>query len=406
VDPASAYITPDEPTVDPSDAVVYSPRYSFLDEYPELSPSDLPAHPETRAQLIEQLSARKLGTPKLLRRLFYLRQYHYHYRGLASQRSYQILIDVAINEASYGAVPSLLKEMRHSGIHVEDWTTDTWVLWIRWMVRYGKWSEAWHKVQQTFPRSPLGNKRGLPLELWLEFWASAKSGSIRRLVRDEFGKKKLQVVEAPYELAYDMGRYHILMDHAPTLHQRQIEIVPPRVVYAIVRARLWGRKREWAMEITRNYFRTVASHPHPEPSDLRMCLKLIHLHIAIGWRKLGFPTLRAMEDIVDELLALNQNVVPDARTLVLLLRALIGTRLPAINGHRLVQRYKARYGEEIKDKRVRLRLASLGVKERNRKVLGRCIRRRAEVEKVKRGSLDFWRWKRLMRRHKGLSLNR
>lgn len=332
-------------------------------------------------------------------------KYHKQYCRFTSQRSFRILIDIAIKQANFGSVHFLLREMERSGINPAQWTHDTWAIWVRWMVRTGKWPDAWQAVQQSFPRSLVNDQPQIPLAVWLEFWAGAKRGAMRQRVKDQSGKtRRYTVVHFPYELNSDMGRYHILMDNAPMLDQHRTQAVPARVVYAIVRARLWGGKRDWAVAITRNFFRTAAATDDPLGKVDSACLGLIHLHLAVGWKKFGFPALRTGQAILNELLELNPRVRPDSRTLALLLRMLGRTALSGINAERLVKQFEKKYGAGIGRERVLLRVAALAVKEKNVKVLDRTIKRQERSVGLKRrGCLEYWRWRKLIRRRRILA---
>lgn len=399
LDPASSYALPgDTQEIDPAEvSSLQSTALNPLDcNYP---PRPTFAPPRAPGELVANLlgwRSLEYNSPVPFETFH---QYHKQHRRFASQRSFRILADVAINEANFGSVRFLFREMERSGVTPAQWTHDTWAIWVRWMVRRGKWPDAWQTVQRSFPRSLVNDQGGLPLEVWLEFWAAAKRGATRRLVQDESSKKRwYTVVHFPYELNSDMGRYHILMENAPMLDQHRTQAVPPRVVYAIVRARLWGGKRDWAMEITRNFFKTAVETDDLEGKAKKMCLGLIHLHLAIGWKTLGFPALRAGESILKELLELNPTITPDPRTLALLLRMLGRTRLSGANAERLLKRFKGRYGDAVEQERVRLRVAMLALKEKNVKVLNRIITRQARTTGLKRrGCLEYWRWRRLTR---------
>jgi len=69
--------------------------------------------------------------------------------------------------------------------------------------------------------------------------------------------------------------------------------------------------------------------------------------------------------VISELVKLNPRVTPNSTTVLLLLRHLRQTSKCADSGLRLVTRYKRLYGDEVDDERVRLRLASLAIKQNN-----------------------------------------
>jgi hypothetical protein len=316
--------------------------------------------------------------------------YHCKYFPLQSQKSFRLLARVAVDEANFGAVRTLLRQMEVKGI-VNDWRDPFWTAWVRHMVRRGDWGEAWQIITRSFR-----GQSGIPLRLWIEFWGSAKLRAKRRLIKDDFGNMILRPVHLPYELNFDMSRYHVLMDNMPSITESEARATPARLVYAIVRARLWSGKREWAMELTKDYFRNAI-----DDAEFRWCLKLLNLHLGLGWVKMGFPTLRSMQRIMDELLELQPSVKPDSTALFLLLRALKGTKHCGIHASWLINEFKARYGDSIVDQKVRRRAASLAAKSGERKLFRRMIRQERKARK-KNDLRELWHWRKLNRQYRSM----
>ncbi|OBZ78690.1 hypothetical protein A0H81_00818 [Grifola frondosa] len=158
--------------------------------------------PASAAELHENMVHYILSSssPALLQRML---SYHAAFSTLHSTASFNILIRLAIRMSSYGTVPFLLEKMRLERI---PGNSDTRALRVRWMVRTGKWDQAWNDERKVAEDEGVA----MPLSVWLEFFEIAKRGTIWRPVKDlddpTSHRKRLDALEdsvAP-------GRYRVL----------------------------------------------------------------------------------------------------------------------------------------------------------------------------------------------------
>jgi len=326
-----------------------------------------------------------------------LHAYHTCFPAFQTHQSFRVLAEIAINEAKFEAVRRLWIEMDRKGM-LSDWDSlddggvSLWAVWVRWMVRQGKWIEAWKTAQRwrtkmaKLSASELASE-GLPHAIWIEFLGKAHktvdrpsslgSGPRRRshLTDDELPNVR-GLVEGG-----DLGleeQHRLLMRQPPHCNRSQITNVRPRTIYALIRARLRLGDREWSMKVIRDWFERMGSETaRTDTKGNRACLRLLHLYLALAFPlpngqriaesgvPKGFASIREMEAAVTELIQLNPRVKPNSTTVLLFLRHLRLTAECADNGVRLVTRYKRLYGDEVDDKRVRLRLASFAIKQNN-----------------------------------------
>lgn len=329
-----------------------------------------------------------------------LHAYHARFPTLQTHRSFRVLAEIAINEAKFDAVRRLWIEMNRKGMlsdwdSLEDGGVSLRAVWVRWMVRQGKWTEAWKALQRWRVRMiKLSASRfvseGLPHAIWIEFLGKAHKRVDRPRARtpscppDGEPPNTWVVVEGG-ELGPD-ERYKLLMRHPPHRNHSQITNVRPRTIYALIRSRLRLGDREWPMDIIRNWFERMGSAKAiTDTKGNRACLRFLHLYLALAFppptgRRMagsgcprGFTLVREMEAVVNESIKLNPRVKPNSTTVLLLLRHLRQTSKCADNAARLVARYKRLYGNEVDDKRVRLQLAQLAVKQNNPRAFRRAL---------------------------------
>ncbi|KAF9650070.1 hypothetical protein BDM02DRAFT_3268263, partial [Thelephora ganbajun] len=328
-----------------------------------------------------------------------LHTYHARFPALQTHRSFRALAEIAINEAKFKAVRRLWIEMDRKGM-LSDWDSlddggvSLWAVWVRWMVRQGKWVEAWKTAQRW--RAKMAKlsalklaSEGLPHAIWIEFLGKAH-GSVDRLSSSGSGSRRRNCVtgEEPSNARglveggeLGLGEHHkLLTRQSPHRNHSQITNVRPRTIYALVRARLRLGDREWSMNVIRKWFERMGSEKaKTDTKGNRACLRLLHLYLALAFPlpngkqtagsgiPKGFSSVREMETVVNGLMELNPRVKPNSTTVLLLLRHLRPTAKCADNGVRLVTRYKRLYGDDVDDERVRLRLASFAIKQNNPK---------------------------------------
>ena len=334
-----------------------------------------------------------------------LHAYHACFPAFQTHQSFRVLAEIAINEAKFEAVRRLWIEMDRKGI-LSDWDSlddggvSLWAVWVRWMVRQGKWIEAWKTAQRwrtkmaKLSASELASE-GLPHAIWIEFLGKAHksvdrpsslgSGSRRQSRLTDDGPPNVRDLVEGGDLGLE-EHHRLLMRQPPHCNHSQITNVRPRTVYALVRARLRLGDREWSMKVIRNWFERMGSEKaKADTKGNRACLRLLHLYLALAFPLLngqrmagsrvpkGSASVREMEAAVNELIKLNPRVKPNSTTVLLLLRHLRPTAKCAYNGVRLVTRYKRLYGGEVDDERVRLRLASFAIKQNNPTVFRKAL---------------------------------
>ena len=334
-----------------------------------------------------------------------LHSYHNRFPAFQTHQSFRVLVEIAINETKFKAVRHLWVEMDRKGM-LSDWDSlddggvSLWTVWVRWMVRQGKWVEAWKTIQRWRAKmaklsgSELASG-GLPHAIWVEFlgrayrWAdrSPSSGSSSRRQDCSIGDEPPNAPDraAGGDLSQE-ERFMLLMRQPPHRNRSQITNVRPRTIYALVRARLRLGDREWSLDVIRRWFEQMGSEKaETDTKGNRACFRLLNLYLALafplpnGQRATGagipkgFGSVRKMDALVKELTKLNPRVKPNSTTVLLLLRHLQPTADCADNGVRLVTRYKKLYGDEVDDGRVRLRLARLAVKQNNPTVFRKAL---------------------------------
>ena len=334
-----------------------------------------------------------------------LHAYHARFPALQTHRSFRVLAEIAINEAKFEAVQRLWIEMDRKGIlgdwdSLDDGGVSLWAVWVRWMVRQGRWVEAWKMAQKW--RTKMAKlsafelaSGGLPHAIWIEFLGKAHGsvdrppslgpGSRRRSRLADGGPLDTWDPPQSGELAPE-ERHKLLMRQPPHRNHSQITNVRPRTIYTLVRARLWLGDREWSLNVIRDWFKRMGSeNARTDTKGNRACLRLLHLYLALAFpppngRQMsgsavpkGFVLVREMEAVVSELMKLNPRVKPNSTTVLLLLRHLRRTAKCADRGVRLVNRYRRLYGDGVDDERVRLRLASFAVKQNNPMVFWRAL---------------------------------
>ncbi|KAI0721381.1 hypothetical protein C8T65DRAFT_631511 [Cerioporus squamosus] len=310
-------------------------------------------HPSTQHGLVQNLvNAITADRPTSLSQAL---SYHAAHPTLHSTASFNLLIRYAIRCASFRTVDRLLRQMIHDRIPGD---RDTRVLRVRAMVRSGQWSTAWQEETGRTKAEGLG----MPLPVWLEFFGTVKRGAIlSRASRDHRRTKegRAEFLQTP-DPTVTAARFDALMQHRPLVTPDEWQLVPPRVIRALVRALLDQDRRPAAIEMTRAYFQSL-------PRELNggwrhSCLAIIHLHMDPGRaRNLSahFSALQTLFAFLD----MHHCFQPTSSTLFLLLRTLKSTRRCGERADKLVYSFQRRWGPDILDDRVRRRWASLWLKQ-------------------------------------------
>jgi hypothetical protein len=339
---------------------------------------------------------------------------------LYSARSYNLLISLALRNAAFGTAERLLAVMRAQGVQGD---LETWKLRTRWLIRVGRWMDAWREGMRNIGRGhphfhtpEFGNgKEGMPLPIWLEFLGTMKRGAIRtcrrdpRRVRDQCGEEvvrepMLEVVqETEDRLATDATRYKMLMQHPPRLTATERTRIPPRAVYLAVQMMLRMDSKA-ALRFTEAYLKGLPSHIGHRWAQA--CLSIIHLHI-VSVSKRGLSAYHASRMTLNALLAIHPQLRPTSTTLLLLLRHLKQTRRCGTIAQSVVLAFRKRWGLRTMDQRVRRRVASLALKEGRMDIVADMLamertlgwpRRMWAVQKEVLGGTGRKTYRRLLRR--------
>lgn len=319
--------------------------------------------------------------------------------SLRSTRSYNLLIRLAIRHAAFKLAERLLGVMRAEGIQGD---LETWKLCTRWLIRTGRWGDAWKEVTRMTgrgePRTVFAHtgqaRADIPLPIWLEFFGTMKRGALRRRTRTRkwsrnehgsfFREAGFEVLrENGDRVVADSSRYGMLMSHPPALTQGELRRMPPRAMHLTVHLMLRTAQRDLAMKATTSYLRGLP--PKIDETWARACLDLIHLHIIFPPTKRGLSAHHKARKTVNSLLSLHPRLRPNSTTLLLLLRGLRSTTRCGTIAQNFVSSFKRRWGPKTEDQRVRRRVASLALKE------GRVDIAEAMVERE-----GYWRWPRRM----------
>lgn len=324
--------------------------------------------------------------------------YHYRHPGLRSTRSYNILISFSLRHGAFHTAEGLFKAMHADALEAD---LENWTLWVRLLVRSGRWNQAWKEVHMVplFRPSVRGKSttRGqriiLPLPIWLEFLGTSKLGSLkhrvmqrRRLpVESHEGPKILDTEEIQDDyMRTTVARYRTLLKNRPMPTVKEMKVTQPRVVYAFVRILYECQDRDSALSFTKSY---LTSLPRKiSTSWANKCLDIIHLHIVFGSPNVGLRGLFESRRIYLSLLRLHDAVHPTSTTAFLLLSHLKKVKRCGTIAERLVGWFKKQWGVGLEDRRLRRRVATLAAKEGRMDILCRIL----DIEKEKRWAHGTW----------------
>ncbi len=269
-------------------------------------------------------------------------EYHSSLPDMQSTRSYNLLLRLAIRHSAFGTAHTLLQLMRTSRV-TEDLTT--WKLYVRLLVREGRWSDAYNLVTdlpKDPSRAPFASD-GVPVSVWAELLGTTK----RRAFRGATHLRDPGMC--------NLTRYHHVMRQLPKLGIPAEDTPPPQVVYASVAALLRMQQREAARQVTAQFLSV-------DPRGLG--LRLVHLHVAAEPRRRTLMTFyRAFRDL-QGFRVVCPELKPNGTTLFLLLGHLKGVKQCGVIGHKLVGWFRRRWGNSVVSPGVERRSLALAVKEK------------------------------------------
>ncbi|KIJ21823.1 hypothetical protein PAXINDRAFT_178109 [Paxillus involutus ATCC 200175] len=332
----------------------------------------------------------------------------YHFdcpRRVRSTRSFNLLINLALRTTAFGTARRLFSAMRAEVIPAN---METWKLTVRWLVRTGRWGEAWKRVLSITERKELKYvsmttpTQPLPLPLWLELFGSQKRGALRRhntIHATGTGDATENTVAFPTSLvpcssqgssAVEQSQYRALMQVSPPLTSSNCDQLSPRTILVITRTMFQIGRRDLALSTTLSYLESLP--PRLRRSDRRVILDLVHLHLYMGTRG-GKPGLKrhfAQRRTLLKLLNARRDLTPSPMTLVLLLSSLRACRRSGSLGMQCLRLFQKRWGPHVQSSLVRRRITSLALKEGRLDIAEVNIR----AEKNTRCSQVGWRLQR------------
>ncbi|KZT30630.1 hypothetical protein NEOLEDRAFT_1237853 [Neolentinus lepideus HHB14362 ss-1] len=337
--------------------------------------------------------------------------YHDAYPNLHSTTSFNLLFQHCIRHASYGTVHNLLLQMSREGFEPN---TEMWKLWVRWMVKTGRWQHAWSEVTSK--------TTSIPLPVWLEFFGSVHSRAFRK--RDnETGKPIPAMQELQPSPELEATRYALLVQHWPKVDVTLYEHlqVQPHAIRVIVSSLLRSNLSSSAIQITKSYLENLPSQlTRKERSG---CLDIIHQHlIHHPMRTVNWPAYAALRELIGAFITSRPELGlrPTSTTLLLLLRGLKRAGRCGTIANAIMLEYKSRWGHSVVDERVRRRVASFARKEGRSDIVNEMMSEQEPVDVQRqiwqvqttviggsRGDrsqhrrLLRWQWRKtLVRRHK------
>ncbi|KAF7985258.1 hypothetical protein HWV62_6383 [Athelia sp. TMB] len=325
------------------------------------TPRPAPAVPRahTPAQLthnLRALAAAHAPLPALL-----AHHAHHQHAALRSRASFALLAVLALRHGATRVAHGVLREMgRAVGADAR-----AWALWVRAMVRQGRWDAAWAGVHASL-RDGGWEEPGMPLNVWLEFLAPPprllQPVPVAPTDHDPDDPTHREPRKDPRPRTPDHAgatprRLALLAATPPALAPGRL--LPPRAVHLVVHALLRAHDAPRARALT------AAALPALPP---RAALGLVHLHIALGHTSgsaLGRHQKAARE--ADAFLS-QAGIEPTAETLFLLLAPLKHTTRAGTHARRAADAFAARWGPGVESARVRRRIAAFAVKEGNVKL--------------------------------------
>ena len=275
--------------------------------------------------------------------------YHKAFPLLQSASSYNFLIQLSIRHTSYGTSRQLFLDMATNGIVPDN---ETKSLFVRLMVRTGRWLSAWRFVQDE--ASPSCGKGCLHLLAELLGYRDPNEFNVKRVTNAVVLKQTdTSFSDAKYE--WKEEALHVLLSNLSN------ESVPPdRVIFMIVRHLLRSSRGKIAKDVTLQWLRRL-----PRSLSIpkrRRCMAVVHLHL--GLSPTGLKSHFANRKLVDKCCALHPLLRPSSSTLFLLLRSLQRVeKNPTFHAMQLVSAYQKKFGKNIIDQRVRRRIVSIATKE-------------------------------------------
>lgn len=349
-------------------------------------------------------------------------------KALHSTKSFNLLISLALRNASFASVDRLFSVMRAESIPPN---METWKLHIRWFVRTGKWNDAWKRVLEIMGKYNAATISPIPLPLWLELFGSQKRGALRHWVitdrepytqagsvadwgltstvseagcntrpdagynsdtRLEDGKnfrvdagvedaenspllrKRLMPRPCQRPYAVELSRYRALMQVSPLLTSSDQVQILPRTILIITQIMYQVGQRRLALSTALSYLEFLP--PQLRRCDRRRVLDLVNFHLSTVTRHRK-PCLKqhfTQRRILWKFLHARPDLIPSSTTLFLLLGPLRGCRRSGTLAMQCLHLFQKRWGPRVQSRLVRRRVAGLALKEGRLDIVEAMIR--------------------------------
>lgn len=300
--------------------------------------------------------------------------YHDSFPEFRSTKSYNFLIELSIRHAQFGVTSWLFDAMIQDKIPR---TSMTRTLLIRWLVRTGRWEQAWTRATSSTPDEVLYKpiRNGLPpvtIQIpwyrWTELLFTCKRGALRRTRNFRWGTDEegnparlpaVQIVKdpAPGTEAY-MRRQRLLACVQPILDSNtNHKTLPPRLIRGAVYAILRDGRASQAADLIKAYFSALP--PNISDQTVAQCMSLIHLILGANTGD-NFASKRGL---LRALLKIHPSFKPSSTTLFHLLAPLRDVKKSGTVAFSAMRALEKQWGDEVVDTRVRRRVGSLAQKQ-------------------------------------------
>lgn len=319
-------------------------------------------------------------------------------RAFRTTHSYNLLVSLAIRHAAFGTAMRLLLAMHEEAIPPN---METWKLIVRWLVRTGRWHEAWKRVSLiakqhaddqggTFKQSPI-HPIPLPLSLWLELCGSQKRGALRyrdrSKMKDGFSLERyssppsiLRPCPSQTSPTLTTFRSRICLEGLGSLEFTKLH---PRAVFILARTMIKAGHPGVASAMTSSYLKGLPSHIGRH--HRHAVINLVHLHMSTLPGKQGLSRHFAQRHLLSEFLDIHPGIRPSPATLFLLLGTLRACRRCGTLAFKCLQFFRKRWGTRIESSTVRRRVVALALKEGRLDIAENILQAEKMTRRIKRG---------------------
>jgi len=302
--------------------------------------------PNSRATLYRNLLY-LIGVRKPSAPLPSLLDYHNHYPGLQSTRSYNILIDLSLRHKQPGVTAHLFRSLKRNGVPMN---IESHKLMVRCLVQQSMWEDAWNYVWSQIKLNSLpkdaNGREAIPFSIWLELCRSPKKR--RRPFRCEESSITL---EEKYEYLHN-----ITPGKVPSL-----ETTSPFAIFCLVDLMLRTGRQKPAASLTKAYFKALPQFLNQKA--VLSCLKIIRCHMGHCTTKPGLPRFYDVRRMLISFLQLNPSLKPNGRTLCLLFKSLQRAKKCGTVAWMQLAKFKKDWGPQVENRRILRCVSQLALKE-------------------------------------------